>query len=84
LENILSRLYNELNEGNANNWKQRLEQKLYKKDENVLFIEGAADSCKEVKGRLTGITDNGELLIVPEGETQARSFITGELVMNTK
>jgi len=77
LEKILSRLYNELSV--ANNWKPRLEQRLYKKDEQVLFIEGAAGSGKEVKGRLAGITDIGELLIVPDGETQARPFITGEL-----
>ena len=79
LENTLSRLYSELDVKNANNWKPRLEQKLYKKDEQVLFIEGAAGSGKEVKGRLTGITDTGELLIIPDGETQARSFITGEI-----
>jgi BirA family transcriptional regulator, biotin operon repressor / biotin---[acetyl-CoA-carboxylase] ligase len=78
LEKILLCLYNELNA--ANNWKPRLEQKLYKIDEQVLFIEGAADSGKEVKGRLAGITESGELLIVPNGETQARPFITGELV----
>jgi len=82
LEKILSRLYDEL--GAANNWKYRLEQKLYKKDEQVLFIEGAAGSGKEVKGRLTGITNIGELLIIPNGEERARSFITGELVFTTK
>ena len=78
LENILSRLYNELTA--ANNWKQRLEQKLYKKNEQVLFIEGAAGSGKEVRGRLDGITDIGEILITPDGEKEARAFITGELV----
>jgi BirA family biotin operon repressor/biotin-[acetyl-CoA-carboxylase] ligase len=77
LEKILSRLYGELD--TADNWKPRLEQKLYKKDEQVLFIEGAAGSGQEVRGRLAGITDSGELLIVPDGETQVRSFITGEL-----
>jgi BirA family biotin operon repressor/biotin-[acetyl-CoA-carboxylase] ligase len=81
LEKILSRLYGELDAENVNNWKPRIEQKLYKKNEHVLFIEGAADSGKEVKGRLTGITDNGELLIIPDGETQANSFITGELIL---
>jgi BirA family biotin operon repressor/biotin-[acetyl-CoA-carboxylase] ligase len=81
LEMILSRLYSELNAENANNWKPRLEQKLYKKNEQVLFIEGAAGSGKEVKGRLTGITDNGELLIIPDGETQTSPFITGELIL---
>jgi len=82
LEKILSRLFGEL--GAASNWKPRLEQKLYKKGEQVLFIEGAAGSGKEIKGRLTGITDIGELLIIQNGEEQARSFITGELVFTTK
>jgi len=90
LEKILSYLYIELNaaqDGEAekiNNWKPRLEQKLYKKDEQVLFIEGAADSGKEVRGRLAGITDSGELLIVPDGERIARPFISGELVIMNK
>jgi len=77
LEKILSRLYSELNA--ANSLKPRLEQKLYKKNEQVLFIEGAAGSGKEIKGRLTGITETGELLIIPDGETKPRPFITGEL-----
>ncbi|WP_461254952.1 biotin--[acetyl-CoA-carboxylase] ligase [Treponema sp. R80B11-R83G3] len=77
LEKILSRLYSELRA--ANNWKTRLEQKLYKKNEQVLFIEGAAGSGKEIKGRLVGITEEGELLIVPDGEYKERPFITGEL-----
>jgi BirA family biotin operon repressor/biotin-[acetyl-CoA-carboxylase] ligase len=77
LEKILSRLYDELN--GANDWKSRLEQRLYKKDEQVVFIEGAAESGKEVRGRLTGIGEGGELLITADGETPARSFITGEL-----
>jgi len=80
LEKILSRLYIELDAENANNWKPRLEQKLYKKNEQVLFVEGVPGSGKEVKGRLSGITDTGELLIVPDGETQTRSFITGEII----
>jgi BirA family biotin operon repressor/biotin-[acetyl-CoA-carboxylase] ligase len=81
LEKILSRLYGELDAAdNVNNWKPRLEQKLYKKDEHVLFIEGAAGSGKEVKGVLAGITNSGELLITPDGEKKARPFITGELV----
>jgi BirA family biotin operon repressor/biotin-[acetyl-CoA-carboxylase] ligase len=79
LEKILSRLYEELN--GAKDWKGRLEQRLYKKDEQVVFIEGAAGSGKEVRGRLTGIGEGGELLIVPQGEGEARAFITGELIV---
>jgi BirA family biotin operon repressor/biotin-[acetyl-CoA-carboxylase] ligase len=89
LEKILSRLYSELDaaqngeeENSANNWRQRLEQKLYKKGEQVLFIEGAAGSGKEVKGLLAGIGNGGELLIVPNGEEDKRSFVTGELILS--
>jgi BirA family biotin operon repressor/biotin-[acetyl-CoA-carboxylase] ligase len=82
LEKILIRLHDELacnKTGNAKeDWKARLEKRLYKKGEKVVFLEGAADSSKEVKGRLSGITDEGELLIIPEGETKPYAFITGE------
>jgi len=80
LEKILARLFDELNaQKNITNWKSRLEQRLYKKGEQVVFAEGEAGSAKEVKGILAGIGESGELLIVPEGETQPRSFVTGEL-----
>jgi len=78
LENILERLYYELEHAN-DDWKDRIEQRLYKKNEEVSFIEGGADSKNEIKGRLTGINENGELLIAPEGEQEPKNFITGEL-----
>jgi BirA family biotin operon repressor/biotin-[acetyl-CoA-carboxylase] ligase len=81
LEKILARLYNELETSDGETWKSRLEERLYKKGGQVAFIEGAADSGKKVTGCLCGIGDGGELLIVPDGETQARSFITGELIL---
>jgi len=77
LEKVLMRLYTEL--VLAADWNSHLDQRLYKKGEKVVFIEGAAGSGKEIKGCLTGISDNGELLILPDGETSTRSFITGEL-----
>jgi len=86
LENILLRLYDELAYDKCNetgivkeNWKTRLEERLYKKGEQVIFMDGAADSGREIRGRLAGITDEGELLIVPEGDTKPYAFITGEL-----
>jgi BirA family biotin operon repressor/biotin-[acetyl-CoA-carboxylase] ligase len=98
LEKILIRLFAELETANvakdggtkvggakvggAKDWKPRLEQRLYKNGEPVIFIEGAAGSGREVRGRLAGIGEGGELLIVPEGETQARAFVTGELVFS--
>jgi BirA family biotin operon repressor/biotin-[acetyl-CoA-carboxylase] ligase len=79
LEKILLRLYGEISA--AKDWKARLEERLYKKGEQVVFIEGAAESGKEVRGRLVGIGEGGELLIIPEGEAETRSFITGELLL---
>jgi hypothetical protein len=43
-------------------------------------MEGAAGSNTTIEGRLAGIGDSGELLIIPTGESSPRSFITGELV----
>jgi len=79
LEKILLYLYDELENKKADGWKCRLEQRLYKKNESVIFIEGAADSENKIKGRLTGIGESGELFIIPDGETEERSFFTGEL-----
>jgi BirA family biotin operon repressor/biotin-[acetyl-CoA-carboxylase] ligase len=81
LEKILARLYAELavSENGSAPWRERLAERLYRRGEQVCFIEGAADSGKEVRGRLAGIGDGGELLIVPDGETEERAFVTGEL-----
>jgi BirA family biotin operon repressor/biotin-[acetyl-CoA-carboxylase] ligase len=79
LEEILKQLYYELETPEVTSWKTRLEQRLYKKGEPVVFIEGAAGSGKEVRGILSGIGERGELLIIPENETKPRVFITGEI-----
>ena len=76
LEKILLSFYGELE---RSDWKSRLEQRLYKKNEDVIFIEGEAGSEKQVRGRLAGIGESGDLLIIPDGETEQRSFISGEL-----
>ena len=78
LEKILLSLYGELE---RSDWKSRLEQRLYKKNESIIFIEGTADSEKQVKGSLAGIGESGDLLIIPDGETEQCSFLTGELVV---
>ena len=81
LEMILEHLHGEIAEPaiTGANWKGRIEQRLYKKGEEVSFAEGAADSPDIVTGHLAGIGEGGELLIVPHGETSARSFVTGEI-----
>ena len=82
LEKILARLFDELNAPqNIADWKSRLEQRLYKKGEQVVFVEGEAGSGRKVRGCLAGIGEGGELLILTEGETQARSFVTGEVTI---
>ena len=80
LEKILARLYAELETSSGEEWKSRLEKRLYKKGSNVVFKNGAAGSGETVTGCLAGIDSGGELLIIPDGENKARSFITGELV----
>ena len=81
LEKILTRLFEELNaQQNAVGWKARLEQRLYKKGEQVVFVEGEAGSGRETRGLLAGIGEGGELLILAEGEKQPRSFVNGELM----
>ncbi|GHU65695.1 biotin--[acetyl-CoA-carboxylase] ligase [Spirochaetia bacterium] len=78
LEKILGHLYSELNTG-FSSWQSRLTDRLYKKGEMVRFIKGHADSGQMVEGRLSGIGPKGELLIIPQGEKDPLSFITGEL-----
>ncbi|MDR0456731.1 MAG: biotin--[acetyl-CoA-carboxylase] ligase [Treponema sp.] len=82
LHKILVRLHSEIETANDTDWKSRIESQLYKKGEQVSFIEGAADSGKIVSGILAGIGPGGELLIAPSGEPAAelRSFTAGELV----
>ncbi|MDR2477958.1 MAG: biotin--[acetyl-CoA-carboxylase] ligase [Treponema sp.] len=76
LETILARLYRELA---ASDWRGRLLERLYKKGEQVCFIDGGAGSNRAIEGRLEGIGPGGELLITPNGENCARAFVTGEL-----
>ena len=79
LEKILAAFFIELKNEKSNKWKEELEKRLFKKGESVTFIDGAADSGKEVKGILAGIDDSGRLLIIPDNEKKPFPFITGEL-----
>ena len=80
LEKILLRLHGEIGAASAGrNWRERLTERLYKKGETVIFVDGAADSKLLIEGTLTGIASGGELLIIPKGEEKERAFVTGEL-----
>jgi len=78
LEKILARLHRELSDG-GNDWRSRLEARLFKKGERVRFLSGGADSATPVTGLLQGAGPGGELLIVPDGESRAAAFVSGEL-----
>jgi len=60
-------------------WRERLIERLYKKNEPVIFSEGAADSHSSIEGILSGIGEGGEILIIPKGEKKELAFVTGEL-----
>lgn len=80
LERILARLHPEIDGGQFSAARrERLEARLYRRGERVRFFAGAAGTGHLVKGVLSGIGENGELLITADGETESRAFITGEL-----
>jgi BirA family biotin operon repressor/biotin-[acetyl-CoA-carboxylase] ligase len=83
LEKILAALYQELEAGvntpGRKDWRTRLEERLFMKDEQVSFNAGGVDSGVIVRGKLVGIGAAGELRILADGESEPRSFVTGEL-----
>ena len=85
LERILHRLYEELElSAIGSSWQERLARRLYLRSQPVRFIPGPAGSDQLVEGTLAGVGPQGELLIIPQGETQARSFVTGELALENR
>ena len=78
LEKILMRLHAEVG-GHADDWRERIETRLYLKGRPVCFAEGPADSGKTVTGILSGIGPGGELLLLPDGGAEITAFTTGEL-----
>jgi len=78
LEKILARLHDEL-ETVGDTWRERIEARLYMKGEKTGFAEGPADSAQAFVGTIAGIGPRGELLIVRDGETEAHTFVSGEL-----
>jgi BirA family biotin operon repressor/biotin-[acetyl-CoA-carboxylase] ligase len=86
LERILFRLHEEIeNPEKAGFWHERLSERLYKKGETVTFAEGferqnsPAGSARLVEGVLSGIGQDGELLLLEAGKGRERAFVTGEL-----
>jgi BirA family biotin operon repressor/biotin-[acetyl-CoA-carboxylase] ligase len=77
LEAFLHRLHAELEGPPTSGWRERLEERLYLKGQQVRFIAGAADSGRIVEGLLCGIGPGGELFI--QGQDGMEAFVTGEL-----
>jgi BirA family biotin operon repressor/biotin-[acetyl-CoA-carboxylase] ligase len=85
LERILHRLYEEFElSAVGSSWQERLAGRLYLRNQPVRFIPGPAGSSRVVEGTLAGIGPQGELRVIPRGETQALSFVTGELVLGNR
>jgi len=78
LEKILARLHDEL-EMAGDTWRKSIEARLYMRGVKADFAEGPADSAKIFVGTIAGIGLGGELLVIPEGEAEARAFVSGEL-----
>ena len=76
LEAFLGRLRADI-EGPAADWRERLEERLYRKDSRARFIAGPAGAGRAVEGRICGVGEGGELLLRTENGIEA--FVTGEL-----
>jgi BirA family biotin operon repressor/biotin-[acetyl-CoA-carboxylase] ligase len=86
LEKILFSMHDALLPAFDGAWRKELEKALYMRGKNVRFRAGAPDragapagGAPVVNGRIAGIRDDGALLIIPEGKTEAEAFAAGEL-----
>jgi BirA family biotin operon repressor/biotin-[acetyl-CoA-carboxylase] ligase len=82
LEKILSNLHRELATNENDDWRERLCENLFMKNEDIVFIDGEAGSGKNIYGKLCGVSARGALLIARKtaaGYEEAKEFITGEL-----
>jgi BirA family biotin operon repressor/biotin-[acetyl-CoA-carboxylase] ligase len=79
---ILRRLYDLLEKGAP--WKEPLEQRLFKRGQGVLFLDGRADQGKPVEGILLGVGDGGALRLRCGEAGEERSFVAGELSWGQK
>lgn len=67
-----------------NAWKTELENRLYRRNESVWFQPGIPGQEEPIAGTILGITEEGLLLIRPEGSAEIREFAAGEILFHTK
>lgn len=65
-------------------WKSELENRLYRKNEAVWFLPGIPGQEEPLSGTILGITEEGLLLIRPEGSAEVREFVAGEILFHVK
>jgi len=65
-------------------WKTELENRLYRRNESVWFLPGIPGQEEPLAGTILGITEEGLLLIKPEGSAEIREFAAGEILFHTK
>ena len=77
LEKLLEQIYNDLN---RKNWKKDYLKRLYKIGETVTVLNGNPDSGEKITGVLSGIGENGELILTLQNSVNTRKIVSGEIV----
>ena len=62
-------------------WRVELERRLYLRNRRVRFENGAAGSGRILKGTLSGIAEDGGLLIIEDGKDEPSAYANGELLV---
>ncbi len=65
---------------NSNTWRSVVEEKLFMKGENVLLCDGLPESGKRIEGVISGLGDDGELVIMEKGSGRMRHVYSGEVL----
>ncbi|MCX7787614.1 MAG: biotin--[acetyl-CoA-carboxylase] ligase [Spirochaetes bacterium] len=68
----------------SNLWKTEIENRLYRKNESVWFQPGIPGMEEPFAGKILGISEEGLLLIQPEGSAEIREFAAGEILFLSK
>jgi biotin-(acetyl-CoA carboxylase) ligase len=78
LEKTLEALHDELNTGpSAHSWRERLEERLFRRGENIVFAPGGRGSDETIEAVIKGIGADGELIVQTANGEQI--FFSGEI-----
>ncbi|MDR2344275.1 MAG: biotin--[acetyl-CoA-carboxylase] ligase [Spirochaetaceae bacterium] len=84
LEKVLFSLANTLSSGFDDAWREEFEKRLYLKGRTVRFVAGNTAVPRTVTGTLAGISAGGEIILIPDGKTEAEAFAAGEITSNCR